>query len=81
MALSLPITCTATIVTASHWVGFTLPGIIDEPGSFSGMVISLREQRGPLASHLISFAIFIRSQASALTAPCAKTSSHLEVNA
>ena len=27
---------TATIVTASAWVGLTLPGMIDEPGSFSG---------------------------------------------
>ena len=25
------------MVSASHWVGFTLPGMIDEPGSFSGM--------------------------------------------
>ena len=24
------------MVSASHWVGFTLPGMIDEPGSFSG---------------------------------------------
>src|SRR5882672_10511722 len=26
-------TCTAIIVSASAWVGFTLPGIIGEPGS------------------------------------------------
>ena len=25
-----------TMVMASHWVGLTLPGMIDEPGSFSG---------------------------------------------
>ena len=36
MAASLPITCTATMVMASHCVGFTLPGMIEEPGSFSG---------------------------------------------
>ena len=24
------------MVSASHWVGLTLPGMIDEPGSFSG---------------------------------------------
>ena len=33
MAVSLPMTCTATIVTASHCVGLTLPGMMDEPGS------------------------------------------------
>ena len=36
MVVLLPITCAATMVTASHWVGFTLPGMIEEPGSFSG---------------------------------------------
>ena len=24
------------MVSASHWVGLTLPGMIEEPGSFSG---------------------------------------------
>ncbi len=80
-ATSLPITCTATMVTASHWVGFTLPGIIEEPGSFSGMWISPRPSRGPDASQRTSFAIFIISQAVALMAPCANTSSSLEVSA
>ena len=37
-ATSLPMTCTATMVTASHWVGLTLPGMMEEPGSFSGNV-------------------------------------------
>ena len=40
MATSLPMTCTATIVTASHCVGLTLPGMMDEPGSLAGMAIS-----------------------------------------
>ena len=31
-----PITFTQTIVTASDCVGFTFPGIIDEPGSLAG---------------------------------------------
>ena len=35
----LPMTCAATMVTASHWVGLTLPGMIEEPGSFSGRAI------------------------------------------
>jgi len=26
------------MVTASHWVGLTLPGMIDEAGSFSGRI-------------------------------------------
>ena len=48
-AASLPNTCTATIVSASLWVGLILPGMIDEPGSLSGMVISPTPARGPLA--------------------------------
>ena len=72
-AASLPITCTAIIVMASHWVGFTLPGMIEEPGSFSGMEISPMPQRGPDASQRMSLAIFIRLQASAFRAPWANT--------
>ena len=34
MAASLPITWTATMVIASHWVGLTLPGMIEEPARF-----------------------------------------------
>jgi hypothetical protein len=30
-------TCTAIMVSASHCVGFTLPGMIEDPGSFSGI--------------------------------------------
>ena len=59
-AASLPNTCTHTIVMASDWVGLTLPGMIDEPGSFSGMNSSPMPQRGPLASQRTSLAIFIR---------------------
>ena len=29
-------TCAATMVSASHCVGLTLPGIMELPGSFSG---------------------------------------------
>src|SRR6266446_5701486 len=42
MATSLPITCAQSIVIASDCVGLTLPGMIELPGSFSGMVISPR---------------------------------------
>ena len=36
IATSLPITWQHSIVIASHWVGLTLPGMIELPGSFSG---------------------------------------------
>ena len=77
----MPMTCTATMVTASHWVGLTLPGMMEEPGSFSGMKISPRPSRGPEASQRTSLAIFIMSAASAFSAPWAKTSSSLLVRA
>src|SRR3546814_5784810 len=51
------------MVRASHWVGLTLPGMIEEPGSFSGIVSSPMPQRGPLASQRTSFAIFIKAPA------------------
>ena len=42
---------------ASHCVGLTLPGIIEEPGSFDGKINSPMPHLGPEASILISFAI------------------------
>ena len=39
-ATSLPMTCTATMVSASHCVGLTLPGMMEEPGSLAGMISS-----------------------------------------
>ena len=73
IATSLPITCAATIVMASHCVGFTLPGMIDEPGSLSGIWISPIPLRGPEDNIRISFAIFIRLTATVLSAPCDST--------
>ena len=81
MAVSLPMTWTATMVTASHWVGFTLPGMIEDPGSFSGREISPNPQRGPEANQRRSLAIFIREVASDLMAPEAKTNSPCEERA
>ena len=75
MAASLPMTCTATMVMASACVGFTLPGMMEEPGSFSGRMSSPRPQRGPEASQRMSLAIFMSEAASVLSAPLAKTSS------
>ena len=73
-ATSLPKTWTATMIMASHWVGFTLPGMIELPGSFSGRISSPSPERGPDPSHRMSSAIFARLAASVRIAPWAKTS-------
>ena len=73
-ATSLPNTWQHSIVMASHWVGLTLPGMIELPGSFSGIVISPRPERGPDAIQRTSLAIFISAVARVLNAPCASTS-------
>lgn len=39
-----------TMTVVSHWVGLTLPGMIEEPGSFAGGMSSSSPQRGPEAS-------------------------------
>ena len=75
IAASLPNTCTATMVIASDCVGFTFPGMIDDPGSFSGSISSPSPARGPEASQRTSFAIFISDAASVFSAPLANTSS------
>ena len=74
MVVSLPITCTHTIVMASLCVGLTLPGMIDDPGSFSGRISSPNPARGPDASQRMSLAIFMSDTASVLSAPLAITS-------
>jgi hypothetical protein len=66
---SLPRTCAHTIVIASHCVGLTLPGMIELPGSFSGIVSSPMPERGPLASQRMSLAIFVRLHARTLSPP------------
>ena len=38
--------------------GFTLPGMIDEPGCIAGRLISARPARGPDVSRIRSLAIF-----------------------
>ena len=44
---SLPITLKHTWLITSGITGFTLPGIIEEPGWRAGRAISSRPQRGP----------------------------------
>ena len=75
MAVSLPITCAATWVITSLMTGLTLPGMIDEPGWRSGIWISARPPSGPEPIHRMSLAIFMRPQASPLSAPLIMTMS------
>ena len=59
-------TWVATMVSASAWVGFTLPGMMEEPGSFSGSTSSPMPERGPDPASRMSLAIFVRETASVL---------------
>jgi hypothetical protein len=49
------------------------PGMMDDPGSFSGSSSSPSPHRGPEARYRMSFAIFIRDTATTLSAPEAST--------
>ncbi len=68
-ATSLAITWAATIVSASACVGFTLPGMMDEPGSFSGMTSSAKPARGPQDIRRMSLAILYSETASVRIVP------------
>jgi hypothetical protein len=46
-----------TICNASACVGFTFPGMIDDPGSFAGRMSSIGPVRGPEPSQRMSLAI------------------------
>ena len=65
---SSPITWMQTMTIASYWVGLTLPGMIDEPGSLAGSMSSCIPERGPEASQRMSLAIFISATASSAQA-------------
>mmetsp|Transcript_17790 Transcript_17790/g.42698 ORF Transcript_17790/g.42698 Transcript_17790/m.42698 type:complete len:396 (-) Transcript_17790:392-1579(-) len=73
MPVWFPMTWQHTMVSASHCVGLTLPGMMLLPGSFSGRLSSPRPQRGPLPRNLMSLATFIREQATVLRCPLAST--------
>ena len=62
------------MVRLSHWVGLTLPGMIELPGSFSGSFSSPRPQRGPEPSRRMSLAILVSDTASTLSTPDSSTS-------
>src|ERR1700721_2511207 len=51
----------------------TLPGMIEDPGSFSGRISSPRPERGPEPSRRISLAILNRPVGPELIAPGANT--------
>src|SRR5208283_1365937 len=64
------------MVRASHCVGLTLPGMIDEPGSFSGISSSANPARGPQDIKRISLAILYNDTASVRNVPenCTRSS-------
>jgi hypothetical protein len=63
IAWSSASTCTQTMSVASHWVGLTLPGMIELPGSLGGRTSSPSPHRGPEASQRMSLVIFISGTA------------------
>ncbi|CRZ47809.1 Uncharacterised protein [Vibrio cholerae] len=63
MVVSLPITCAATIVTASGITGLTFPGMIEEPGCKPCSSISPNPAKGPEFIQRKSLAIFISATA------------------
>ena len=73
MVVSLPITCAATIATASGITGFTLPGIILLPACNAGKLISPSPASGPLFIHRKSLAIFINATAKVFNCPLIST--------
>ena len=60
MVVSLPVTWAQTIATDSGITGFTLPGMMLEPGCSATSEISPRPASGPLFIQRRSLAIFIR---------------------
>ena len=50
-------------------MGLTFPGIIDDPGSFSGNINSPYPALGPEPKNLISFEIFIKATAQVFNVP------------
>src|SRR5262249_36906632 len=56
-------------LTTSGITGFTLPGIIEEPGCIAGSRISYNPQRGPDESHRRSLQIFDNWTAAVFIAP------------
>ena len=68
---SLPITRATTMVRLSTMTGFTLPGMIEEPGCVSGSASSAIPARGPIPMSRMSDAIFHSPSAIARSPPWA----------
>ena len=75
--VSLPRTRQATCITDSQMTGFTLPGMIEEPGWVAGSVSSKMLQRGPEPSRRMSLAILVSETAMVLSSPWASTKESL----
>ena len=71
MVASLPTTRATTIVRLSTMTGFTLPGMMLDPGWVSGRASSAIPARGPIPISRRSEAIFHRLRAMVRIAPCA----------
>ena len=69
IAASLPTTWAATWVSTSTATGFTLPGMIEEPGWSTGRRSSPIPVRGPEASRRTSLAILKSATATPRSAP------------
>ena len=74
---SLPTTRAQTINTASGITGFTFPGIIDEPGCKSGILISASPVFGPEPIQRRSLLIFVKLTAMVFICPLTSTSESL----
>ena len=72
MVASYPITCAQTISRLSAITGFTLPGMMLDPGWTAGRFSSPRPQRGPEPSQRISLAILVSATAYVRSAPLRK---------
>ena len=71
-ATSEAMTWMATISMASAWVGLTLPGMIEDPGSLAGKISSSIPVRGPEPSQRRSLAILNEVTAAAFRPACAR---------
>jgi hypothetical protein len=74
---SYPITCAQTMSRLSAITGFTLPGMMLDPGCTAGRRSSPSPQRGPEPNHRISLAILVRATAYTRNAPLRKTTASL----
>ena len=81
IATSFPRTWAVAIRSASDWVGFTLPGMMELPGSFAGIRISPIPERGPEDSQRMSFAILWSDTATVFRAPWPATRASFEASA